>query len=248
MSNYSEFASVYDRLMSDVDYRKRSAYLCRLFKKQDRMPALLLDVACGTGGFSNEFAKIGVEVIGADASEEMLTAARENSERLGTDVLFLHQKAQELDLYGTVDGAVCCLDSINHITDYGDFCRALNRISLFLEKDRLFIFDVNTVYKHKEILGDNTFVLEQNGVFCVWQNSFYEEDLTTEISLDFFIESGGLYERKSEDFCERAYTDEEIQKALRAAGFEVQAVYADMTEGPPKADTDRAIYVARKME
>ena len=122
MGEYDNFAAVYDRLMSDVDYKARTKRILQLFKEYDRTPELLLDLACGTGGFSNEFAQNGIEVIGVDISEEMLSAARENSAKLGTDVLYLCQKAEELDLYGTVDGAVCCLDSLNHITDYKKLC------------------------------------------------------------------------------------------------------------------------------
>ena len=117
MSEYGNFASVYDRLMSDVDYKARTDRLLQLFNKYDRTPSLILDLACGTGGFSNELAEKGLEGIGVDMSEEMLSAARENSARRGTDVLYLCQKAEELDLYGTVDGAVCCLDSRNAIPD-----------------------------------------------------------------------------------------------------------------------------------
>lgn len=246
MSNYSAFAAVYDRLMFDVDYKKRADYLAGLFKKHDRMPKLMLDVACGTGGFSNEFAKMGIEVIGTDMSEEMLAAARNNSAECGTEVLFLCQKAEELDLYGTVDGAICCLDSLNHITDYKTLCTAISRVSLFLEKKRLFIFDVNTVFKHKNILADNTYVIEEDGVYCVWQNETDPETLITDIMLDFFTEENGVYLRSGEEFSERAYTSEELENAISAAGLETVAVYADMTEKPLSPDTERAIYVTRK--
>ena len=187
MSEYDNFASVYDRLMSDVDYKSRTDRLLELFNEYDRTPSLILDLACGTGGFSNELAEKGLEVIGVDMSEEMLSAAKENSAERGTDVLYLCQKAEELDLYGTVDGVVCCLDSLNHITDYSKLCEAISRVSLFLEAGRLFIFDVNTVFKHKFILADNNFIIEQSGVFCAWRNSTDEETNITDISLDFFI-------------------------------------------------------------
>lgn len=248
MSDYSRFAQVYDRLMSDVDYRKRTSYLLKLFEKHDRRPALLLDVACGTGGFSNEFAARGIEVIGVDMSEEMLSVARQNSAEKGTDVLFLRQKAEELDLYGTVDGAICCLDSLNHITDYKKLCAAIERVTLFLETGKLFIFDVNTVFKHKYILADNTFIIEQNCVYCIWRNETDPKTLVTDIALDFFIEDGEYYRRSSEELSERAYTPEELQSAIEAAGLETVAIYADMTEIPPSDDTERAIYVTRKVK
>lgn len=248
MSEYDNFAAVYDRLMSDVDYKARTKRLLQLFEEYDRKPELLLDLACGTGGFSNQFALNGTEVIGVDMSEEMLAVARENSSELGTDVLYLCQNAEELDLYGTVDGAICCLDSLNHITDYERLCKAISQVSLFLDKGRLFIFDVNTVFKHKFILADNNFIIEEDGVFCAWQNSTDEETGITDITLDFFLEEGEYYKRSSEDFSERPYTEEELRAALQSAGLEILKIYDDMTDNPAWEYTERAVYVTRKKE
>lgn len=211
-------------------------------------PRLYWTLHAETGGFSNELALNGIEVIGIDMSEEMLSAARENSAERGTDVLYLCQKAEELDLYGTVDGAVCCLDSLNHITNYKKLCKAISRVSLFLEEGRLFIFDVNTVFKHKFILADNTFIIEQDGVFCAWRNSTDEKTGVTDISLDFFTEDGEYYKRSSEDFSERPYTEEELKAALDAAGLEILKIYDDMTDNPVWEYTERALYVTRKKE
>lgn len=245
---YSNFSQVYDSLMYDVDYKKRTACLLKLFKKYGKKPSLLLDVACGTGGFSHEFAKQGIEVIGVDMSEEMLAIAREKAYDNGDDILYLCQKAEELDLYGTVDGAVCCLDSLNHITEYKNFCKAIEKVALFLEKDCLFIFDLNTEYKHRNVLSDNVFVIEQDDVYCVWANKFKEKNMAVEINLDFFVEENGLYERFSEQFSERAYSCEQIEKALQKAGLQVVAVFDDMTEQPLSDTTERAIYVTRKVK
>ena len=244
---YSDFAYNYDALMSDVDYEKRTEYLCALFKKFDRAPTLMLDLACGTGEFSNRFASKGVSVIGVDISYDMLSVAREKSAERGLDVLYLCQDAATLDLYGTVDGAICCLDSLNHITDYNDFYKAIARVSLFLEKDRLFIFDVNTPYKHREILGNNTFVIDTNDIYCVWQNGYSEKDNVVEINLDFFTREGDAYFRTSENFCERAYTADEIENALQKAGLKIEAIFEDMTENAPNDTAERVIYVTRKV-
>ena len=168
--SYDLFADYYDRLMEDADYPSRTDYLLSLFEKHDRRPSLLLDTACGTGSFSLAFAARGIEVIGADPAPSMLAVARERADRAGADILFLCQSAAGLELYGTVDGAVCCMDSLNHITDFGEFQRSLARIALFLEPGRLFIFDMNTPYKHRELLADNTFVYELEDLYLVWQN------------------------------------------------------------------------------
>ena len=244
---YNDFAFVYDALMGDADYPKRSRYILKLFKKFESVPTLLLDVACGTGNFSMEFAKTGFEVIGTDMSEDMLSVAREKSQEAGLDILYLCQKAEELDLYGTVDGAICCMDSINHITDKKVLSKALKKISLFLEKDKLFIFDVNTPYKHREILGNNTFVFEEEGVFCVWQNNYNKKRCETAIKLDFFCESENGYARSHEEFFERAYTEEEIKMMLKSADFKVEAVFDDMTFNEPKEQSERVFFVCRKI-
>lgn len=246
MDYYSRFAGVYDALMENADYSARTTYLLRLFNKFGAMPTLLLDAACGTGSFSNLFAKAGIEVIGTDISEDMLCIAREKSAEEGLDVLYLCQDLKNLDLYGTVDGAICCLDSLNHITEHSSLAEALSKISLFLEDGKLFIFDVNTIYKHQAVLGNNTFAFEENGIYCVWQNHYREKNHLVDIELDFFVEEDGVYIRSSEKFSERAYTQDELAELLAKAGFQIEAIYGDMTEKPPADDCERVIYVCRK--
>ena len=246
MADYDDFSLVYDRFTWDVDYSMRTERILELFGKYDRMPTLLLDLACGTGNFSFPLAKKGVEVIGVDPSEGMLAVAISKLSEGETNPLFLNQYAEELELYGTVDGAICMLDSLNHITEYENFSAALKRVALFLEKDRLFIFDLNTPYKHEKVLGDNIFVREDKTVFCVWQNE-YAGDNTVDIYLDFFVEGqNGSYERLSESFSEVAYTEGQVKKSLDEAGFEIVAMLDDMTDNPPTDLTERITYIVRK--
>lgn len=246
--SYNNFAAFYDSLQSDVDYDGRTEYLLKLFAKYDRKPALLLDVACGTGAFSLRFAEQGIDVIGVDTSYAMLSIARDKLESAGKKALLLCQSAEDLDLYGTVDGAICCLDSLNHIIDEVEFKRSLQRISLFLEPDRLFIFDVNTEFKHREVLSGSTFVFETDDIFCVWRNSDCDENGIVDISLDFFRENcDGTYARFVEDFSERAYGADFIEQCIKDAGLETVAVLGDMTFESPKNDEERIIYVTRRV-
>ena len=245
MSSYIDFALYYDALTEDVDYKARTEYLCSLFKKFDRMPTLLLDMACGTGNFSCEFAKKGMQVIGVDVSSDMLSVAQQKNTE---NIMYLCQSAEELELYGTVDGAVCLLDSVNHIIDEDALQTAFQKIALFLEKDRLFIFDVNTEYKHKEILGNNNFIIEKDDVFCAWQNFYDESEKITDIVIDIFAESNGTYNRYCEEFSERFYNDATLKSMLEKAGFCLEAVYDEMTTESPKADSQRVYYVARKVQ
>lgn len=245
---YTAFAENYDLLMQDVNYKERTKYLLSIFEKYSKKPSLLLDLACGTGSFSNEFAKRDIQVIGVDLSPEMLNIAKEKSEKEKLDVLYLCQDASELDLYGTVDGAVCCMDSINHITDINVLQEAFEKVSLFLEPDCLFVFDVNTLYKHKEVLGNNTFVLEEDNLYCVWQNEYFEDEHSTEITLDFFKrEKDNIYNRCEQFIEERAYSENELKLLLQNAGFSVEAIFDDMSFEPLSSTSERAIFVAKKI-
>ncbi len=249
MSNYNNFSPFYDIFTYNVDYRKRTEYLLALFERFDKKPTLLLDFACGTGNFSAEFAKKGIEVIGVDKSEGMLCEAQEKNIVLKKPVMYLCQSGEELDLYGTVDGAVSCLDSLNHITDYDVLKKTVEKISLFLEKGRLFIFDMNTMYKHQEVLAGSSYRMKKKGVECVWSNRLLNDGVSVEITLAFTYKTGFFKkETVSEQFCERAYTKNEIKTVLESAGFELEAVYGENTLSPPKEDSQRNIYVARKVK
>ena len=247
--SYENFAEVYDSLQADVDYVGRARYLIKLFKRYDRQPTLLLDVACGTGGFSLQFAKNGIDVIGADPSPEMLGKARQKLVKEGIEALLLCQSAEELDLYGTMDGAICCLDSLNHIIDSDELKRSIKRIALFLEPERLFIFDVNTEYKHNKVLSGKTYTAETDNCFCVWRNSECDSDGIVDISLDFFIENDdGSYNRSFEDFSERAYSKDYLKECIKAAGLETVAVLGDMSFSNPTDTEERIIFVTRRIK
>ena len=158
--SYSYFACVYDLLTENVEYSRRADYICSLLSENGINGGLLLDVACGTGSLCVELSKRGFDVTGIDISGEMLCEAQNKMYESGENILFLRQDMRSLDLYGTVDCAVCTLDSLNHLTSEEDLLRAFKSISLFLEDGGIFIFDMNTPYKHREILADNSFVYE----------------------------------------------------------------------------------------
>ena len=245
--SYSSFAAFYDSLQSDVMYEQRAGYIAKLFKKYDRLPTQLLDVACGTGGFSLQFAKMGMSVTAADPSPEMLSVAQKKASATDLDIMLVCQSARDTKLPYAVDGAVCCLDSINHIIDKRELKASFRAVAAAVKDGGLFIFDVNTPFKHRNILSGNTFVIENDDVYCVWQNSDCEKNGIVGICLDFFgKDADGKYIRTTEEFADRAYTDEEIRGMLEPAGLEVVAVLGDMSFKAPKACDERVIYVTKK--
>lgn len=247
MAGYSVFAEYYDALTDNVEYSKRADYIMQLFEKRGHKPTLVLDLACGTGSLTLELFKRGIDIYGVDASVEMLSSAREKCADAGADILFLCQKMQSLDLYGTVDTVVCTLDSLNHLRGKKELQKAFNKVSFFMDPNGLFVFDMNTTYKHEHILGNNTFVYDIENVYCVWQNRYSKLGNKVDIDLDFFERDGRVYYRSSEHFSEFAYTTEEVFNMLEKAGFGEFAVYNELSFDPPAADSQRLVYTAKKL-
>ena len=90
------------------------------------------------------------------------------------NILYVCQLMQELDLPYTVDTCVCTQDSLNHLIDEAELQKTFDAVSKSLSSGGLFIFDVNTPYKHREVLGNKDFVLEAENVLCAWQNELFE--------------------------------------------------------------------------
>jgi SAM-dependent methyltransferase len=245
MAGYGNFARYYNLLTGDVDYRKMAAHIHGLLTTAIGEHRLLLDLACGTGNLSIGLSSLGYDVIGVDASPEMLSVAAQRSTALGLDILFLCQAMEELDLYGTVDAVVCTLDSLNHILDEQTLKRVFERVALFLNPDGLFIFDVNTPYKHGHILGDNCYVREEDNVYCVWQNHL-RGDMRVEMDLDFFEkQANGQYLRVTEHLVERAYPRERLEEWLFQSGLCVLSVSDGYSARAPLKDCQRYLFVAQ---
>ena len=136
------------------------------------------------------------------------------------------------------------LDSLNHLSCADDVKKTVEKVGLFMEHGGIFIFDVNTIYKHREILGNNTFVYDCDEVYCVWQNCLNDDD-SVDISLDIFECDGGAYYRSSEDFTERAYPIEDYKKWLSDAEFEILHIFDEMSDRELNETTERAVFVAR---
>lgn len=207
MSGYGPFSYFYDRLTLNISYKDRAEYFDRLIKLHGGRKNLLLDLACGTGSLSEEFAKMGYDVIATDISQEMLNCALDKKFESGLPIQYLCQDMTELDMFGTIDVTICALDSLNHLSSKEDMQKAINKVSLFCEPGGLFIFDVNTPYKHKNILAENTYVYDLDDVYCVWQNSFAgTPDSRVNITLDIFErDDDGRFTRYGEEFFRNSF-------------------------------------------
>ena len=252
--NYEFFAAYYDSLTENVEYPLRAARIHHIVEKEIRTEGrILLDLACGSGSMSEEMAKLGYDVIGVDNSPAMLSAAMDKKYDSGLPIQYLCQDMREIDMFGTIDVTICTLDSLNHLPSLADVQQGFDRVSLFAQPGGLFIFDMNTIYKHRKVLHDKTFVFDTDSVFCVWENHLKEDSNIVEMQLTFFEKDGDAYFRSDELITENAYMTDEITDAIRNAGLILVGIYdADAAlDSPellcePSSETQRLLFVTRK--
>ena len=248
MGSYEFLAGCYDELTYDVGYPAWADYIEAHFRKKGLPGRTVLDLACGTGSLTRELARRGYEMIGVDRSPEMLAeAAEKNRDVEGVPPIFLCQPMEKLDLYGTIDACVCCLDSVNYVTDPRKLKKAFERVYLFLMPGGLFLFDINTPAKFQSLDGQ-VFLDETEDTYCVWRAEYSRRSRLCSYFMDLFRLDGetGQWERGEELHQERAYTPEELTGFLQAAGFREIRQYGNRKMRAPKAGEDRIFFVARK--
>ena len=248
MSSYEFLAGCYDRFTYDVDYAAWADYIEKHFRRRGLPGKTVLDLACGTGSLTRELALRGYEMIGVDLSPEMLAEAAEKNRDVGeVPPMFLCQPMEQLDLYGTIDACVCCLDSVNYVTAPTKLQRAFERVHLFLMPGGLFLFDINTPEK-LEGLDGQVFLDETEDAYCVWRAEYSRRSKICSYFMDIFQldPETGQWERGEELHRERAYTIRELTGYLEQAGFRDIQVFGDLKLRRPKPGEGRVFFVARK--
>ena len=239
---YGDFAAVYDLLTINVPYDEIAEYYAKILCKITN-GRRLLDLGCGTGNLTTLLAERGFDVIGLDASSEMLSIAANKSSK----VRWICQDMTKAELGEEVDAVISTLDSINHLESAEEIAACFGSAAANLKRGGAFVFDVNTIFKHHEILSDNTFVYDVDGAFCVWQNEFCAEDNGVSIDLDiFFEEEDGSYTRGGESFREIALSVDEMKKMLEETGFAVVEIHEYLTQNPPSENSEKLLFVAKK--
>lgn len=240
MNAYGPLAFWYDRLTLDIPYEAFVDFYEKEFSADGGEFKILLDLCCGTGTLTWLLAERGYEMIAADASPDMLMQAASKAAEVSVPPLFLCQDASALDLYGTVDAAVCSLDSMNYIPE-SELPEVFHRLHLFVRPGGLLIFDIKTPEWFRSVDGSVS-VDETEDMLCLWRAEFDTEENAICYGMDIFSKSGSLWRRDSEEHIEYAHSPERLAELLEIAGFENVRLCCDC----PQSDGGRLFITAKR--
>lgn len=248
MDAYTSFASVYDTFMDNIPYEEWAEYLIDLLKEYGISDGLVLDLGCGTGNMTELLATAGYDMIGVDNAEEMLEIAMEKREKSGHDILYLLQDMREFELYGTVKAIVSICDSINYVTEEEELLEVFRLANNYLDPKGIFIFDFNTVYKYREVLGNQTIAEDREDCSFIWDNYYYEDEQINEYELSLFIRENDsdLYRKYQEMHYQKAYDLETIKVLVEESGLEYVTAFDAFTRNQPTKESERIYVVARE--
>ena len=249
MEAYTGFAGVYDIFMDNIPYEEWADYLDEMLKEYHIPNNMVLELGCGTGNMTELLASKGYDMIGVDNSEVMLEIAMEKRQKSGHDILYLLQDMQAFELYGTVGGIVSVCDSINYVTDEKELKEVFSLVNNYLDPRGIFVFDFNTEYKYRELLGDRVIAEEREECSFIWDNYYNPEDKMNEYQLTLFVQSNedkDLYRRYQEVHYQRAYTLEKIKTLIEKAGLRYVAAYDAYTKKAPMYTSGRICVIAQE--
>ena len=233
MGSYENFARVYDELMDNVPYEEWADFILAILKKNKITDGLVLELGCGTGKLMSLLGNAGFDMIGVDNSVDMLQIAREKT---SPEFLYLLQDMREFELYGTVKAVVSVCDSVNYITEKED-----------LDPKGLFIFDFNTDYKYRDMIGETVIAEDREDVSFIWFNEYDEESQLNDIDLKVFVqEDGDRYRKFQEEHIQRGYSLQEIKQMLEESGLVFLQAFDEYSNQEPRTDSGRIVVVAQE--
>lgn len=235
MGSYENFARVYDELMDNVPYEEWAQFILNLLQDRKITEGLVLELGCGTGKLMTLLGKAGFDMIGVDNSVEMLQIAREKTSQ---DFLYLLQDMREFELYGTVKAVISVCDSVNYITKKEELRKVFQLVNNYLDPEGVFIFDFNTEYKYRELIGETVIAEDREDVSFIWFNEYDEESHLNDIDLKVFVqEEGDIYQKFQEEHIQRGYRLDEIKQLLEESGLIFLEAYEEYTMQAPQPDS-----------
>lgn len=248
MESYTDFSKVYDTFMDETPYNAWCEYILSTLKEYGVTSGVAVDLGCGTGCMTQRLATAGFDMIGVDLSEEMLAIALEKKEQTKQDILYLCQDMRAFELYGTVAMAVSVCDSMNYLLNDADVIATLKTVNNYLDPNGIFIFDFNTNYYYRDVIGDTVIAENREDCSFIWEN-FYDDKLEqNEYELTIFVKEDDLYRKFQEVHYQRGYDIEHMKSLVAQSGLELLQVNDGYTNDQATKTSQRITMVCRECE
>ena len=203
--------------------------------------AKLLDVPCGGGRLSLEFAKRGFDLTGVDIASEFIDEAGTKSGASGLSIEWHNRDMRELPWHEQFDGAFCFGNSFGYLDDDGnvDFLRAVART---LKPGARFVLDTGAIAESIIPNFQPRRWFEVGGITFLIDSRYDHEQgrLFTEYT---FIRDGKTEKRPASL---RIYAYSEVRTLLKKAGLEIIAAFSSVNEEPFRLGTQRLLLITQK--
>lgn len=207
---------------------------------------LVVDLGCGTGTLTELLYQKGYDMIGIDNAEEMLNVAMDKRAETGSEILYLLQDMRKLELYSTVGTVVSVCDSVNYILEEDELLETFSLVNNYLYPGGIFIFDFNTEYKYREVIGDTTIAENREDCSFIWENYYDPDTNVNEYDLTVFVqEEEDIFRRFTETHYQRGYTTEQMVRLIEEAGMTLVEM-KDADTGEDVTDTSERVYIVAR--
>ncbi|WP_171472314.1 class I SAM-dependent DNA methyltransferase [Frigoriglobus tundricola] len=146
---YEGLAGVWDEYAS-ANLPDYPSFLVALARGRRGAMRSVLDLACGTGLLAPRLARVAGDVVGLDASESMLAAARQ---RVGTRAgcTFERGDFRGFSLGREFDAVVCASNSLNYVADRHELSQVFAAVGKHLRPGGVFVFDTTTELRMRAV-------------------------------------------------------------------------------------------------
>ena len=160
---YKEYSYIYDNIYSNKNYKKEFDFILKYLKRFSPKSKTILDLGCGTGSYTQFFAKKNYQITGVDISKSMIDIAKKKI-RNKKNVSFIVKDIRKLKLKKKFDIVVSLFDVLSFLKYKNDANTFFKNLNLHLKKNGIAIFDFwsqSAVEKLKPL--KRTKIIKNNG-------------------------------------------------------------------------------------
>ena len=238
MAQYDSFAPFYDAVNGEPE--ELTSQILSAFGRFEPGAHRILELGCGTGAVLAGLGS-GFDLTGIDLSAAMLAHAR----RRTPGARLLEADITCFELPETFDAAICVFDTLNHIVSLDGWKSVLDNVAHHLRDGGLFVFDLNTVGRLRDLGDMAPWVYDFDGHTLIMDVDFAAEPIAVWDIRIFEHRGGDSYRLHHETIKELGVSLATVREML-SEHFEILEE-SDTQGSSPSDHSLRAFIVARRV-